>query len=207
MPLTILNAQVAGSGPGSSAGFEPQRKNNWIVAFSVPGLNLATEDIFLALKSFPFPIEKTTRKTIRWFNESRHYAGSVADFGEQSLVVRDYIDRDTALLLYSWRRLVWNPLTGNVGLAKNYKGSGMLYLAPPGNSNLDLTGDDLTSDEVSRKMFLQGCFPTEFDMGDFDMDNEGDQVEIKVAISIDRAYAAGADGQGDFANFLGGRDL
>lgn len=188
MPISVN--QIA----QSQHGWEPQRSNNFIVTFNVPGLDLDKADFYVALKSFPYPKEANVRKTIRWFNESRHYAGSVADFESKDLQIRDYLDQTAAQRLMEWRRLVWEPSTANVGFARNYKGSGVLYLLPPGNGNMDL---DITKNlwaSGARVIYLQGCFPLSFDMGTFDMEQEGDQVMVNCDISVDRAYPGDADG-------------
>jgi hypothetical protein len=177
----------------SQGDFEPQRINNWVLAFrGLDLIGLAQDEFFLTLKSFPFPQEGNAKKVIRWWNESRFYAGSVEDFGSQSLVVRDYIDAQTAQLLTTWRRKVWNPTNLTVGLARDYKVDGMLYLARP--NVVELGGDGMQN---ARSIYLQGCWPVNFTMGEFDMDNDGDNVMITVEISIDRAYAGDEGGDRD----------
>jgi len=187
MPITgdnILHAK---------GGYEPQRKNNWIL--QILGLNtlipqsLPADEFYLSLKSFPFPPESNSVKHIRWWNESRAYAGSVEDFGTQQLTVRDYLDRNTAYAFQAWRRLVWDPNFGSIGFASTYKTDGILYLCPPNVHSV--SGDGIQN---SRKVFLQGMWPSKFDMGEFDMDNDGDQVEINIELTIDRAFAGDANG-------------
>jgi hypothetical protein len=156
MPIegnTILAAQ---------GGFEPQRTNNWLVQINgstLPGLSAS--DFYLALKTFPFPVESNPVQRIRWYNESRTYAGSLADFGDLNMQVHDYLDRATAQILYNWRRLIWNPGNLTIGLAANYKMTGMLYLGPPNAVSVaDIMGH-------SRTWYLQGIWPTNLDMGSF----------------------------------------
>lgn len=177
-------------------GWEPQRQNNWILTFRVGALGLDSSQFYIALKSFPYPKEANEVKRIRWFNESRAYAGSVSDFGPLTLQVRDYLDQNVAQRLVAWRRLVWNPNSGNIGLARNYKASGALYLAPPGNGPMNYSaGAGLNGGGASnRVIYLQGAWPSTFDMGALDMDNTGDQVLISCDISIDRAFPGDASG-------------
>jgi hypothetical protein len=176
--------------------WEPQRQTNWILTFRVGSLGLDNSQFYIALKSFPYPKEANEIKRIRWFNESRAYAGSVSDFGPLTLQVRDYLDQTVAQKLLAWRRLVWNPTSGNVGLARNYKASGALYLAPPGNGpmNFQLGSNVANAQFPARTIFIQGAWPSTFDMGSFDMDNTGDQVMVSCDISIDRAFPGDASG-------------
>jgi hypothetical protein len=176
----------------AQGGFEPQRTNNWLVQINGgPSTALASADFYLSLKSFPFPIEQNPVKRIRWFNESRTYAGSLADFADLSMQIHDYLDRQTAEILYEWRRLIWNPAHLTIGLARNYKLSGVLFLAPPNAISLD----DITS--KSRTWYLQGIWPISLDMGTFDMDGDGENVMINCTLAIDRAYPGIADGTSD----------
>lgn len=176
----------------AQGGFEPQRTNNWLVQINGgPSTALASADFYLSLKSFPFPVEQNPVKRIRWFNESRTYAGSLADFADLSMQIHDYLDRQTAEILYEWRRLIWNPGNLTIGLARNYKLSGVLFLAPPNAISLD----DITS--KSRTWYLQGIWPISLDMGTFDMDGDGENVMINCTLAIDRAYPGIADGTSD----------
>lgn len=170
-----------------SGGNEPQRVNNWVLGFTgLTSLGLDGDEFFLSLKSFPFPEEANSKKMIRWFNESRAYAGSVEDFGSQNLVIRDYIDKNTLEKLYRWRRLVWNPENLTVGFAANYKTDGILYLCR--SNAIDLPGSYV------RKMYLQGCWPVKVSGNEHDMDSDGDQQLITIEISIDRAYPSPNEG-------------
>jgi hypothetical protein len=189
---SILHAQ---------GGFEPQRRCNWLVQINGSGsIGLANSDFYLALKQFPFPQEVNDAKWIRWYNESRAYAGSLANFNALAMVVHDYLDRQTAQILYNWRRQVWNPNNLTIGLARNYKLTGMLYIAPPNAISI--------SDIIarSRSIYLQGVWPTTLNLGQFDMDDEGTNVEIECTLSCDRAYPADSDGNGD-ASYMGPQDI
>lgn len=169
--------------------YEPQRICNWVIQITgAEDIGINTADFYLALKSFPFPIESNPVKRIRWFNESRTYAGSLADFADLSMQVHDYLDVNTAYILYRWRRRVWNPGNLTIGFARNYKLNGMLYLSPPNAVDIP----DIMA--TSRTWYCQGIWPISIDMGTFDMDNDGDNVLINCSLACDRAYPADADG-------------
>lgn len=182
-----------------SGGYEPQRTNNWILSFTgLSSLGLDQDEFYLSLKSFPFPEEANARKIVRWFNESRSYAGSVEDFENQNLVIRDYIDKDTLKKIYDWRRLVWNPKNLTIGFARNYKCDGVLYLC---RSNA------IAIPDLSRKMYLQGCWPRRVSASELDMDAEGDQMLVTVEIVIDRAYPSKDEGTSSDAESMKGSPL
>ncbi len=172
-----------------AGGFEPQRTNNWMLLIHSSVIpDLSGQDIYLALKGFPFPIEANSVQRIRWYNESRTYAGSVVDFTDLNLQLHDYIDRYTANILYQWRRLVWNPTNLTVGIAARYKMDATLFLLPP---NLQQVSD---VDTYGRKWYCQGIWPTNFDMGALDMDGTGENVLISCSLAIDRAFPSGGSG-------------
>lgn len=175
----------------AQGGYEPQRKNNFLVQLNGGAIGLASAEIYLALQGFPFPVETNHPKRIRWFNESRTYAGSLADFNDLNMTVHDYLDRKTAQLLYEWRRLIWNPQNLSIGLARNYKMSGTLYLSPPNAVSIN----DVIA--KSRMWYLQGVWPTNLDMGSFDMESDGENVMISCTLACDRAYPADSDGNSD----------
>lgn len=173
----------------SQGQFEPQRVNNWtLVINSISLPQLSSNEIYLALKSFPFPTVQFSRKAIRWGNESRFYAGALSDVSEQTVTFRDYIDVPTAQLIEQWCGLVWNPAHASMGLARNYKMNGVLHLWPV---NSDTLSDAL---QVSRTWYVQGIMPLSFNMGTMDMDSDGENVMIEVSLSIDRAYPGDAQG-------------
>ena len=176
----------------AQGGFEPQRTNNWLVQINGgENIGLASADFYLSLKSFPFPVEQNPVKRIRWFNESRTYAGSLGDFADLSMQIHDYLDRQTAEILYQWRRKIWNPQNLTIGLARNYKLSGMLYLAPPNAISIN----DIIA--KSRTWYVQGIWPISLDMGTFDMDGDGENVMINCTMAVDRAYPGASDGHSD----------
>lgn len=172
--------------------WEPQRQNNWLVQFSGGNaIGLQRPEFYLALKSFPYPAESNAVKSISWWNEKRKFAGSLGDFADLSLQLVDYLDKTTAQIMIEWRRLVWQPGNASLGQARNYKLNGVLYLAPV---NVATIGD---ASQFSRKIFLQGVWPSHFNMGLLSMDNDGDPVTIDCTLTYDRAYPGSPDGKDD----------
>jgi len=158
-------------------GFEPQRKCNWAIDFAIGDGN-AEQILSLSLKASPFPKESNVKKSIKYFNETRHYAGSVTPFDALNVRYHDYVDRATLAALYAWRRQCWDPNSGAIGLAAQYKKRGTLYFYPP-NAIDGTTG--------ARTWKLIGAWPVSLFTDELDMDNDGDPVEISCEVSIDRA--------------------
>jgi hypothetical protein len=174
MPVVNPDARHIAAQAG---GFEPQRKNNWVIEFTLGDGNLE-QYLTLSLKGSPFPKEGNAKKSIKYFNESRHYAGSVDPFESLAIKYHDYVDRPTFSALYSWRRQVWDPATGQIGLASSYKRRGRLYFYPP--NVVDGNG-------LARTWKLFGAWPVSLTTDDLDMDDDGAPVEITCEVSIDRA--------------------
>lgn len=192
---SIGNALIAEKG-----GFEPQRKNNWLLHITMMDtlMNGGVESFYLSLKSFPWPEEASTVKSIRWWNETRKYAGAVEDFGSQTLVIRDYLDQDVAFALAKWRHMVWDPASMSMGLAHYYKSHGTVELHRP-----DFNGFGPDNGELSRLIYIQGIWPSKFKMDDLDMDSDGEQVLVNIEFAIDRAYPGFHDGIPDDSSLTG----
>jgi len=125
-----LNADHLAEAQGS---FEPQRTANWLLeVHGLPGgddLNL----IELSLESFAAPRTSNDEIELGYLNERRYVAGK-ALFETQDLVVKDFVDRQTAGAILRWRRQVYDPSTGKIGLAAYYKKDCNIILFAPDGS-------------------------------------------------------------------------
>jgi len=175
MPVIDPSASFIAEQAGA---FEPQRKNNWAIEFTL-GNGEQEKIMSLSLKGSPFPKESNVKKSIKYFNETRHYAGAVTPFESLSVKYHDYVDRQILAALYAWRREVWDPNTGAIGLAAQYKKRGRLYFYPPNVVN--------GGDSRARTWVLIGCWPVSVTTDELDMESDGDNVEITLEVSIDRA--------------------
>ena len=178
MPVVNPGAEHVASQLGK---YEPQRKNNWCIEFTLGDGN-AEEILSLSLKGSPFPKQSNAKKQIKYFNETRHYAGAVDAFEALSVKFHDYVDRAVFASLYAWRKQVWNPDSGAIGLASTYKKYGRLYLYPP-----NVTRSVAASGSSARTWKLFGCWPVSVTADDLDMESDGENVEITCEVSIDRA--------------------
>jgi len=197
MPIITQNASMFVT-PGAT-NLEPQRQNNFLLDLNVSGI-AETEgqvDILsLALLTFPFPEEGNETKDIRHQNHVVHYAGSFSGIDAVSLVYREFVDKRISDIWQNWRAKVGNYRTGGIGFASSYKAPGVLYKLPPGNTD-DLTQNLQVDNRYTQKWHIIGCFPASYTEGDYSADNDGDQVEITVNLSIDyvlsdRVYSGGA---------------
>jgi len=162
--------------------FEPQRVNNALLKVDVSniaGLSGNDENVLvLSIASFPIPKVSSTVITGQYLNTESKFAGR-ASVEALSLVYRDYVDVATADALEIWRRAVFNPDTGEVGYASDYKVNGSSELLGP-----DLDADNARLANHFRFFRLEGCWPSLVDRGDIDMAGD-DQVFITATIEID----------------------
>ena len=160
---------TAGHIAASAGGYEPQRKNNFMLYLTPKGGG-DSATIELSLSKFPFPKETTESQAIDYLNEQRKVAGK-STYEGFALALKDYVDQQTAQVIRGWRRAVFNPLTGETGLAKNYKSDGFLHLFAPDGSSV-------------RKWKLVGVWPSDFAMGEGDM-TSAEPVEITCTLQVD----------------------
>jgi hypothetical protein len=177
MPLKSMGANHIGAQDG---GHEPQRQSNALLY--ITGLNTITtgngsgsgtkEDVLtLALASFPLPKMTMTPIEQGYLNEKRKFAGKPT-FDDLAIVFNDHVDSGIGLLLQKWSYSVYNPETGQIGLAANYKKEGLIKLYGPEGS-------------FDREIQLVGCFPSAFDLGEADMLGE-DTVRITMTLTYDK---------------------
>ncbi len=106
--------------------FTPQHASNWVLEIS--GLEGDGKDLLvLSLSSAKLPKEVNEVIKLPYGNEERKVAGK-ATFEEIPLVVNDWVDRAVRATCQAWRKLVYDPETGAVGLPANYKKQGELIL-------------------------------------------------------------------------------
>ncbi len=173
--------------PAGSVNFEPQRQQNFVFDLNVTGLGLGGESpdiLSLALLTFPFPEEGNETKEIRHQNNVVKYAGAFSGIDPVSLVYREFVDQRISTIWQRWRAKVGNYRTGGIGFAANYKATGILYKLPPGNPE-DPAQKLSRDNQYTQKWHCLGCFPASYTETDYASDNDGDQVEITINLSID----------------------
>lgn len=148
-------------------GFEPQRKNNFTLVIPYGG-----EILQQSLESFPIPTEENPALSISFGNEKRKVAAP-AEYAELQLVVKDFIDSPVMKQIMTWRRKVYDPNTGKIGYARDYKQQGeVIMFGPDGNR--------------ARKWKLMGIWPSKVDPGGGNMSANENNM-ISVTFQVDKA--------------------
>lgn len=164
MPQVVTADHIAAAG----GAFEPQRKNNFTLIIPVGDSGV----IQRSLNAFPLPKETNEPIAVQFGNEERKVAGR-ATYEPLELTLKDYVDTPIAQQLIQWRRLVYNPETGVIGLAKDYKKEGEVIMFGP-------NGD------MERTWKLYGIWPSKLDPGGGDM-NANEPNIITTTLAVDRA--------------------
>ena len=151
--------------------YEPQRQFQWML--EVHGLNPDIQEVLqMSLRVGVLPTESNEEVEIPFLNGKVFVAGK-AMYEGGSYTFNDYVDKNTAKRIIQWRRLVYNPETHKIGLAKDYKKQ----------ADLVLYGPDFT---VERIWKLYGVWPQQANFGTLDM-SSSDIVQIEVQLKYDRA--------------------
>jgi len=158
------------AGGSAGGGYIPQRANN----FSLEIAEL--EGLRLALKAASFPTLRVVKGELAFENEIKYYIQG-AEFEPITVSIRDFIDQDIAGKLYDWFKQGYDPETGSIGNASDYKKDAVLILHGPDGSN-------------ERKWKWQGVFIEEMNMGEGDMEARGEPVLIELTLSVDKVLRA-----------------
>jgi hypothetical protein len=104
-------------------------------------------------------------------NEVRFVAGQ-ARFDDFTISFRDYVDQQVHQAILTWRRLVYDPVSGRIGRAATYKRRGKLFMFGP-------DGED------ERGFSLIGVWPMNDPPLSFDSGTT-DQLLLEVTFKIDK---------------------
>ncbi len=172
MALDFMHANHIG---GAGGGFEPQRVNNGkLIITGLDGINSSRDDVLtLSVASFPLPKVSSGIVEVGYLNEKRKFAGNPI-YDDLSVSFHDYVDKEVATILYRWRSLVHDPVTGKTGLASVYKKTAYMMIYSPEGS-------------IERKFRLEGVWLQSLDPGEIDMLGE-DTVKIQCTLAIDKFY-------------------
>ncbi len=155
--------------------FEPARKNNFTII--VP---FGTTEIQMALASCPLPKPGVGELTIPYGNEERFVAG-VAKFDAVALVVKDFVRHGILRAVRQWRTMVYDPRTGAIGWARNYKKTCDIVMFGPDGSHW-------------RVWRCIGVWPSRLNEGDFKMSESADNNRIEMTLEMDKAVYLGYAG-------------
>lgn len=162
--------------------FEPQRTANWLIEIhDLPGGDGDTDLIALSLETGFLPNFSNEEISLGYLNEYRYAAGK-ALFEAGELVVKDFVDRETAGALLRWSRQVYDPSTGQVGFAADYKKEAHILLFGPNGTKL-------------RVWKLRGVWPQARNFGSLDM-TSSEKVTITTTLRYDKALPVSGFGPG-----------
>jgi hypothetical protein len=184
-----LSAAAIGAEHGQ---FEPQRTNNWFIEIYLDALisqaasfgaggfpTLAgmsnVDTLKLSLQAAFNPSSAKEDIQVPYLNEVIFFAGRrMVDPGSIELI--DYVDKSTADIVYAWDTMTHDYVTGQVGLARNYKKRAcIINFAPDGS--------------FQRYWWLQGCWPqaVNYAGGGLNMASS-EPVKIALTLRYDRFF-------------------
>ncbi len=166
MPIPLDARHIASQG----GAYAPQLGNNFMI--EIAGLAGDAKDlILLSLASTSIPDEESDSIPLHYGNETRYVAGKPT-YTAIPMAIHDYVDREVRKSLIEWRRQVYDPATGLIGLPGVYKKE----------ASLILVASDNTHYRVCR---LIGVWPQKVIGGKLDM-GKAEPVMIDVTLQYDR---------------------
>lgn len=162
--------------------FEPQRQNHGLLFIEgLAGFGDQQQEgnsiLTLALDQIPTPKRRQDPIELPFLSQTRKVAGAMT-YDDMEVVFRDFVDVPVYTVLSNWSSYVGDPVTGRIGLARNYKKTGYFHaLSPDGTT--------------SRCLRIEGMWPSAVDAGDYDMGSSEKQL-INVSFCIDKAYPVDA---------------
>lgn len=203
LPVT-LDAAFMGAF-SSQRTFEPQRQNNGLVFITGLGKKLKDGGFFnnisgnqsdvesviaLSIESFPAPKYSNNVIEVPYNNMRIKFAGAMV-FEDMDVVLKDFVDVETAKILNQWRLLCGNPSNGAVGLAHQYKVNNVFTVlyAPDGS--------------LPRFYQADGVWLSRLDCGDIDHPSD-DYLRMTASLTCDRIIPLVAvDGNGGLTPNVG----
>lgn len=175
--------------------WEPQRTNNWSFVVDLASLGLqgvngtagassGVQVLQMSVNTATAPTFTLDKAEIAWFNEKRKVA-TVPSFEGGSFSFIDYLDEPVFYILWKWFEKGYNPVTGQVGLARDYKTKGTITLLRPDGWG----GHNYNS---PRQFQLQGLWISSLNPTSGLDYNSPDISKIEVTFEWDKAVPTGA---------------
>lgn len=156
----------------ASAGFEPQRKNNFMLTLTAEAVaGVDSRIVELILHSVTFPKEELTVIEAKQGNETVYIPGTGKTL-PFTVVFVDYNYSKGADFLKRWISAIRNPITGKVETKGGAAGTGTLKLLSPAGS-------------VVKTWKLIDIWPSFLDLGDGSMDDAGTNL-VEAVFQCDR---------------------
>ena len=153
----------------AGGGFEPQRVFNWVLI--LPGVD-DPELIRLSVEKVQLPRLSTAVMHLRYMNEDVKVSGG-ASVDSNSIVCRDFVDRQTLKVLNKWMEQVHDPATGKIGYASDYKKQATIQLVDP-------------KGEIKRQVVAKGVWPSSISFNDLDYNIDSGEVKVTLTLQVDK---------------------
>jgi len=159
--------------------YEPQRTNQFMLRLNPKGVGerISEEILCRAVRVLAFPALNVEAIPIEFVNEVVFVAGRHKTEPIE-ITLYDFLDEESAeQIIWDWVKKVYDPTTGNMGLAKDYKvDSATLLKMGPAGANW-------------RPWTLRGVWPMKFSPGKGDMTTAA-AMTMELTIQCDRFYRA-----------------
>jgi len=129
-------------------------------------------NVTLHTKTFSTPNWSVSPIEINYFNHKYKIAGAT-DIPNITLEVYDTIEPDQLKEIWDWWKKIYDPATGELGFASEYKSTGTL-------NQYNSKG------QFQREWLLEGVFPVNINPGSLDY-SSFDPLAISIEMSIDNA--------------------
>jgi len=193
----VGNAKTGNAASGLGR-YDAKRKNNWVMEFKGIGNDTLKNSLIIQLQKTSRPSLAVTEKEIRFANERWYVAGTptlepleVTFYDALPSSGIDYTynragntsphpDGNTQMvsagqILWDWYVLMYDPSSGRIGLASDYKVLAFITLYNAWNT------------AVEKWMYI-GVFPTKITYGDLDYSSDGDIMTVTATLRYDKVY-------------------
>jgi len=152
-----------------------RRTNNFVL--NINGVSDNT-DIDLVIQAAFLPKVSLDVLELRQGNDAIKLAG-VATWQGGSITVRDVINNTVLDSLLAWFKQTYDPETGTIGYAADYKKNGMI-------------SEFAANGEFIRRWTVKGLWISEFNFGELDA-SRGDLKQVQLTLQIDPPSKLGPD--------------
>jgi hypothetical protein len=181
---------IASQLASSTGGYQPQTQNNWrIELYPLNQLGLDPNILILSLATGFLPTRLHQAVEIANGNE-RIFLATRGLFDSGTITFRDYLDKDLIGVVEKWASLIYNPLTGAIGLPSQYKLTANLILLPPFGDSSPSASIQSQSGYAPRIFELAGFWPETINYGSLDM-STANQVMVTISFRFDKAIYTG----------------
>lgn len=163
--ITILGANHL-----ASQGWELQRKNTFEIIIS--GIDNTERLLTMSVVSGDLPSESNQVIEVKYGNSSVKIAGAYA-ISNGTLVLRDFLEKDTEAMVERWRSSVYNKTTQGINFAFSYWKTARIVQAAPDGTHI-------------REWKLFGVWPSAVAYGSLSQ-NDGEIKEIQITLEYNRA--------------------